>query len=372
MARSFGVATSLALVLTACSGATPEPTAPTTPPPSQPATTTAPVEAPLPATTSGGGTAATPASTTTTTTTGPLPAEGLTVAAYPVPAGSHPHDVAPAADGTVWYTAQRSGELGRLDPTTGDTRHVALGAGSSPHGVIVGPDGAPWITDSGLNAIVRVDPDTEEVTLFALPEARSGANLNTAAFDTAGTLWFTGQSGVYGRLDPTLGVMEVFDAPRGRGPYGITATPQGAVYYASLAGSFVGAVDAAGATTVLEPPTLQQGSRRVWSDSYGAVWVSEWNVGQVARYDPASDRWQEWRLPGDQPQAYAVYVDEHDQVWLTDFGGNAIVRFDPSTETFAVFALPNPGGEVRQLLGRPGEVWGAESATDHLVVIRPG
>jgi virginiamycin B lyase len=67
-----------------------------------------------------------------------------------------------------------------------------------------------------------------------------------------------------------------------------------------------------------------------------------------------------------------VYVDEHDQVWLTDFGGNAIVRFDPSTETFAVFALPNPGGEVRQLLGRPGEVWGAESATDHLVVIRPG
>src|SRR6188472_2028543 len=29
-----------------------------------------------------------------------------------VPAGSNPHDVAPAADGTVWYTAQGSGELG--------------------------------------------------------------------------------------------------------------------------------------------------------------------------------------------------------------------------------------------------------------------
>jgi streptogramin lyase len=24
---------------------------------------------------------------------------------YPVPRGAHPHDVAPAPDGTVWYTA---------------------------------------------------------------------------------------------------------------------------------------------------------------------------------------------------------------------------------------------------------------------------
>jgi virginiamycin B lyase len=27
---------------------------------------------------------------------------------------------------------------------------------------------------------------------------------------------------------------------------------------------------------------------------------------------------------------------------------------------------------VRQILGRPGEIWGAESATDKLVVIRTG
>ncbi len=83
---------------------------------------------------------------------------------YPVPPGSHPHDVAPAPDGSVWYTAQASGELGRLDPATGETYHIALGRGSAPHGVIVGPDGAPWITDGGLNAIVRVDPVTEEAS----------------------------------------------------------------------------------------------------------------------------------------------------------------------------------------------------------------
>src|SRR5215207_8453296 len=73
---------------------------------------------------------------------------------YRVPAGEHPHDVAPARDGGVWYTAQHSVELGWLDPRTGTIKHIPLGESSAPHGVIVGPDGAPWITDGGLNAIV--------------------------------------------------------------------------------------------------------------------------------------------------------------------------------------------------------------------------
>jgi virginiamycin B lyase len=35
---------------------------------------------------------------------------------FPVPEGAHPHDVAPAPDGAVWYTAQNQGALGILDP----------------------------------------------------------------------------------------------------------------------------------------------------------------------------------------------------------------------------------------------------------------
>ena len=88
---------------------------------------------------------------------------------YSVPAGSHPHDVAPASDGTVWYTAQATGKLGRLDPATGQTTEVPLGEGSAPHGVIVGPDGAPWVTDGGLNAIVRVDPGSSAFRGYRLP-----------------------------------------------------------------------------------------------------------------------------------------------------------------------------------------------------------
>jgi virginiamycin B lyase len=290
---------------------------------------------------------------------------------YRVPAGSHPHDVAPGRGGVVWYTAQGTGRLGRLNPRTGRVREIPLGAGSAPHGVIVGPDGAPWITDGGLNAIVRVDPESERVRRFDLPAARAGANLNTATFDRRGRLWFTGQSGIHGRLNPRTGAMRVFDAPRGAGPYGISTTPSGAVYYASLAGSHIARIDLrSGRARVIEPPTEAQGARRVWPDSRGRVWVSEYNAGKVGRYDPATGRWREWRLPGASPQPYAVYVDDADMVWLSDFGANALVRFDPARERFRSFELPQTDGAVRQLLGRPGELWGAESGADRLIVAR--
>ena len=293
------------------------------------------------------------------------------VETFPVPAGSRPHDVAPAADGGVWYTAQARGALGWLDPATGEARETPLGANSAPHGVIVSPDGAPWITDGGLNAIVRIDPTSLAVETFPLPAHSPSANLNTAAFDGEGILWFTGQAGWYGRLDPADGSVETFPSPRGSGPYGIAATPDGEIYFSSLAGSYLGAVDrSSGAVEVIDPPTLGAGLRRVWSDSGGRLWVSEWNAGQVGVYDPRSEDWVEWRLPGDAPQAYSVFVDDQDAVWLSDFGANDIVRFDPRTESFLSFPSDINPANVRQLLGRAREVWGAESAADRLVVIR--
>jgi virginiamycin B lyase len=299
------------------------------------------------------------------------PAEAERVQYYPVPEGAGPHDVAPAPDGTVWYTAQGAGALGRLDPRTGTVEQIPLGEGSAPHGVIVGPDGAAWVTDGGLNAIVRVDPASSAVKTYPLPQSDGYANLNTAAFGKGGILWFTGQNGIYGSLDPATGKVKVHEDPEGRGPYGITATPDGTIYYASLAGSHIARIDeTTGAAVIIEPPTRDQGARRVWSDSKGRIWVSEWNAGQVAVYDPASGDWRSWRLPGDRPRAYAVFVDDRDVVWLSDFGANAILRFDPETESFKSFPSDRDDANVRQLLGRPGEVWGAESGTDRLVVIR--
>ena len=75
-------------------------------------------------------------------------------------------------------------------------------------------------------------------------------------------------------------------------------------------------------------------------------------------------------MPGEGEHAYAVYVDDKNKVWVSDFSTNAILRFDPETEKFASFSSTRSNANVRQMAGRPGEVWGAESGTDRLVVIR--
>ena len=187
----------------------------------------------------------------------------------------------------------------------------------------------------------------------------------------SGILWFTGQAGVYGRLDPATGddgglrrsggsraVRHHRDPGRGRLVRLARRQPHRAHRPAT------------GAATIVEPPTSGQGARRVWSDSRGRIWVSEWNAGQVGVYDPATGTWQEWRLPGRRP-AGLRRLRRRARHRLADRlrrqrdrplrPGDRVVRRRSSCRARAP--------SVRQLLGRPGEVWGAESATDKLVVI---
>jgi virginiamycin B lyase len=66
----------------------------------------------------------------------------------------------------------------------------------------------------------------------------------------------------------------------------------------------------------------------------------------------------------------AIFVDDRDTVWLSDWRTNALVRFDPRAGQLDVLALRLANANVRQMMGRPGEVWLAESGTDHLLRYR--
>src|SRR4030095_6348961 len=120
-----------------------------------------------------------------------LAAQSAKMQSWPLATASRTgiHDVAPAPDGGVWFSAQRSGHLGWFDPKSGRTELVALGRGSSPHGVIQGPDRAAWLTDGGQNAIVRVGWPDRAVRAFPLPEGTPYATLNNCAFDGDRDLW---------------------------------------------------------------------------------------------------------------------------------------------------------------------------------------
>lgn len=301
-------------------------------------------------------------------------ARSFLVEVHELPEGTQPYSVVAQTFGRVWYTAQGTGTLGIIDPAMGEVEHIELGANSVPKTVLEGPDGNPWIVDSGLNAIVRVQPTLQEVEIWPLPEERANAGLTAAVFDADGLLWFTGQGGIYGRFDPRTGDMAVFDAPGGQGPYGITVTPDGDIYYASPGGHHIARIDrASGEAEVIEPPTAEQGARAVAADSQGRIWVSEENSGQLSRYDPASGEWAAWPLPSDASRPYAIYVNSNDVVWLTDFGTNEVHAFDSNREEFAAsYPSSLDDAQVRHIAGGLNEIWLPESGHDRLMLIRPG
>ena len=121
------------------------------------------------------------------------------------------------------------------------------------------------------------------------------ANLNTAIFDAKGMHWFTGQSGVYGRLHPKTGEMKVFDAPRaGADRRGIRDARRHGVL--RLAGSFIGKINADDTTTVIEPPTNARARARCVRFQ-GNLWVAEWNSGNLSRFEPKTGKWSAWAAP---------------------------------------------------------------------------
>ena len=209
------------------------------------------------------------------------------------------------------------------------------------------------------------------VKLFPLPKNFPDANLNTATFDRKGILWFTGQNGVYGRVDPATGKVDAWKAPKGPRPqwHHHDAEWRGLV---RLARRRPYCENRYRERRCADRAAAQAGRRSAphLVDSKGLLWVSFWRTGEVGRFDPIAKAWKVWRLPRSKDGCYAIYVDDKDKVWLSDWPANAILRFDPATEKFESFPSNRRGASVRQLLGRPGEAWGAESGTDRLVVVR--
>src|SRR5438094_449101 len=109
---------------------------------------------------------------------------------YAVPRGSHPHDVAPAPDGTVWYVSLAGSYLGRVDPETGATT-VAEPPTPRQGARRVWPDsqGFLWISEWNAGQAGRFDPSVGAWREWKLPGARPQAY--AVYVDERDAVWLT-------------------------------------------------------------------------------------------------------------------------------------------------------------------------------------
>ena len=282
----------------------------------------------------------------------------ITIREWLVPTlGSRPHDPAIAPDGSIWWTGQFSNVLGRVDARTGAMREYALKTpDSGPHGLIADRNGHIWYTGISKHHIGRLDPVSGAVTEYPLTDS-AARGPHTPIFDQKGTLWFTMQSGMVGRIVPATGEMKVVATPTSRTyPYGIAINSQGVPWYVDFRGNRVGSVDPVSMQIREYPlPDTAARPRRIAITPDDAVWYTDHARGYLGRFDPKTGAVREWPSPGGrQSRPYAIAA-VGPVVWYSESGvrPNTLVRFDTRTEKFQTWTIPSGGGVVRHMMATP-------------------
>ena len=267
--------------------------------------------------------------------------------------GQRPHDPLAAADGSLWWTGQFAGRLGRVDLAANTVKEFPLPeADIQAHGLVEDRTGKIWFTAINKHFIGRFDPKTSEMAQFPVPEP--GRNPHTPIFDQKGMLWFTMQSGHVGRVNPTNGEVKVSATPTtGTYPYGIQINSKGVPWYVDFRGNRLGSVDPV--TMQIKEYTLPNAEarpRRIALTPDDVVWYTDYARGYLGRYDPATGVTKEWPSPGG-PQSLPYGIASIGNIlWYSESGvkPNTLVRFDPGTERFQTWVIPAGGGVVRNMM----------------------
>jgi virginiamycin B lyase len=304
----------------------------------------------------------------------------VTMKAWQVPTpGSRPHDPLAAKDGSLWYTGQMTSALGRVDPKTGAVKEFPLKTEhSGPHGLTEDKAGNIWYTGNHAALIGKLNPKTGEVTEYKMPEA-DAKDPHTLLFDKTGnTLWFTVQNANrIGRLDPKTGEVKLFTPPTPKSrPYGMAFDSKNNLYVVQFGTNRVARVDTK--TNEIKEYVLPDSAsrpRRVAVTPDDMVWYADYSRGYLGRLDPKTGQVKEWQSPsGPKSAPYGISAIKG-VIWYSESEAspNTVVRFDPKSEKFQSWAIPGGGNIVRNTdVTRDGNFVLANSLTNEVTLVRIG
>ena len=80
------------------------------------------------------------------------------------------------------------------------------------------------------------------------------------------------------------------------------------------------------------PRTPESWPRRLKIDAQGIVWFCEYEAGKIGRFDPKTETFKEFALPGGRPTPYALMIDKNTgHVWFSSMEMDTISEMDPAT-----------------------------------------
>ena len=269
-------------------------------------------------------------------------------------------------DGMFWIPYYgRGNEVVRLNPKSAELTRFPLPFDKTAaiHSAVPAPDGTVWFTEAALGGIGHLNPLTKEITEYR-DKAPTGRPIgkHTIRVDQEGNVWTSG--GPISRFDPTTKEFTHFDTP---GTYGNVVGKNGDQWFTVFRddGPIV-RITKAGEVSKFYPPTKGK-PQRLQLDSDGIVWFSERVGGKIGRFDPKTETFKEFQLPGPSPSPYAIGIDRDHMVWYDSHEQDILGRLNPNTGEVTEYPFPHSEISMREFfIDSQGRVWFASSSNNRI------
>jgi streptogramin lyase len=209
------------------------------------------------------------------------------------------------------------------------------------------------------------------VTEFPVPTPGSGPVGITAGPD--GNLWFTeNAANQVGRITPAGAVREFPILTSGSDPAGITAGPDGNLWFTEFFGNKIGTMSPAGSLLAETPILTTNGNPAgITAGPDGNLWFTEAQGGRIGRITPAGAVSEFALAAGSRPTAIAVGPDGH--LWFTEAGADRVGRISTAGVVTSEFLIPTANSDPEGIAAGPdGALWFTETAGNHIGRISTG
>ena len=271
-----------------------------------------------------------------------------------------PWSAAPDKDGNLWIPFYgRGNEVARLNPKTAEVTRFPLPFAETAgvHSAVPAPDGMVYFTEFALNRLAKLDPRTGKIIEFQdsgeVPGERP--DKHTVRVDARGNLWSSGSPVT--KYDPETGKFTHFmEAPSS---YGITFGKDGNVWFCVLKkDGKIGRIDAKTEKVTQWSPPTQGTPQRLAIDSEGNVWFGERTGNKIGRFDPKTETFKEFPLPGPSASPYPMAVGKDGGIWYGSTDQDLIGRLDPNTGKVMEYPFPHSEAMMREFfLDAQGRIW---------------
>ena len=284
----------------------------------------------------------------------------------PAPLGMGPWSGVEDRDGKIWIPYYgRGNEVIRLDADTAEMTHFKLPFARTAgiHSVIPSADGTVWFVETALGRIAQLDPATKEIREFQPPPLPDGkkTGAHTIRVDERGLVWTSGGP-VISMYDPKTQGFRHYDVPA---TYANTVGHNGDQWFTSFrADGVIARISKDGVLSKFQPPTAGK-PQRLELDPDGNVWFSERQGNKIGKFDPKTETFKEYPLPGPEASPYAVGIDRDRMVWYSSHEQDTMNRLNPATGEVTEYPYPHPEISMREFfVDKKGRMWYASSANN--------